>query len=168
MKILVKKQPLNEMASKVAAKPYTSVEFNNLDLEMIIFVNDSERNHLPHMHIQVRPRCEWGTNSEPIFETCVRIDVAEYSLHSNKFKKFPSTEWRDLFVELISGYINRKYGDEIFKIPCWDDTVNKWEDSLSANYNIPENCKMPNYKSLDIDNSVMSIINSRLAKIRDN
>lgn len=165
MKILVKRQPLNEMASRIISEPCDAVKYDNIALEMIIFVNDSEKHHLPHMHVQVRPRSIGGVNTSPIFETCVRIDTAEYSLHSSKFKKFPFKEWRDLFIRLMLQDVTLKFRSKTIEVPGWEDAVLKWNSSMSASYIVPEDCDMPNYSMLDIDNNLSSIISQRIAEL---
>ena len=154
---------LNEMASILAQSDCADITDMGCELEMIVFVNDSERNHPPHIHVQVRPACERGVNSEPIFETCVRLDVAEYSLHSKKFHEFPSNEWRDLFVTMMSSWSKRFR--EANSLRCWDRAVIRWNDSMSANHWVEDDCKMPDYSTLPVDDSIIASITTKLTKL---
>ena len=164
MKIkIVEKSLKTEMASILAKMQCADITDLGCELEMIVFVNDSERNHAPHMHIQVRPRCDRGTNSEPIFETCVRLDTAEYSLHSAKFREFPSGEWLELFVNLINSKSQRMR--EPAPLRCWDRAVIRWNDSMSANYWVSDDCNVPDYTKLSVDENMIPIITRKLTAL---
>lgn len=163
MKILIEKRKLVEMASTLISEPCEFISDCDVPLEMIIFINDSERNHDPHVHVQVRPQCQRGTNSAPIFETCIRIDSAEYSLHSSKFKKFPTTAWRDLFVKLMSGYTCLEDCDVSVKV--WNYTKNQWNRSMSANRWVPRECTMPDYSCLEVDTSGLVAVSQKIDEI---
>lgn len=164
MKILItEKKMLTEMASILSQCDCADITDLGCELEMIVFVNDSERNHLPHIHVQVRPACDRGINSAPIFETYVRLDIADYSLHSNKFKEFPCIEWRDLFVSLMNSQ-SRRYRESC-SLRCWDRAVIRWNDSMSANHWVEDDCKMPDYSTLTVDDSVVASIIAKLTKL---
>ena len=165
MKILIEKRKFTEMASTLISEPCDFISKCNVPLEMIIFINDSERHHDPHVHVQVRPQCQRGTNSSPIFETCVRIDVAEYSLHSNNFKKFPTVEWRDLFARLMAGYTYLE--DCEVNVRVWNYTKNQWNRSMSANRWVPRDCTMPNYPCLEVDTSALVAVNLKIDELND-
>lgn len=164
MKILItEKKMLNEMASILASHPCGTVSDCEVELEMIIFVNDSERNHLPHVHVQVRPKCDRGTNSTPVFETCVMLETAEYSFHSKKFMPFPSDDWRDLFVTLINSKSRRPRISS--EQTAWEWAVMHWNTSMSANHWVEDDCKMPDYNTLSVDDSVVASIIAKLTKL---
>ena len=165
MKILIEKTKFTEMASTLIAEPCNSVANCEIPLEMVIFINDSERHYDPHVHVQVRPQCERGVNSAPIFETCIRIDIAEYSLHSSTFKKFPVAEWKDLFVKLMSGYTYLE--DCEVNVRVWNYTKNQWNRSMSVNRWVPKECKMPNYTRLAVDTGGLTVVNNRIAELNE-
>lgn len=156
MKILIaEKKLLYEMASILVKSPCEPFNDCDIDLEMIIFVNDSERNHLPHCHVQVRPQCDRGVNAAPIFETCIRLDSPEYDLHSSKLRPFPNDVWKSLFIQLISSEVTRRFDD---KHTAWEWAVMQWDSSLSANTFIADDITMPDYSSLVVDENVIPSI----------
>lgn len=164
MKIrIVEKSLKTEMASTLVQQTCRDISDLGCELEMVIFINDSERNHEPHVHVQVRPKCDRGENSTPVFETCVRLDVAEYSLHSNKFRPFPSIEWLKLFIDLIQSKSQRPR--EVAPMMAWDRAVTRWNDSMSANYWVSDDCDMPDYSTLLIDETVLARVIAKLTEL---
>lgn len=163
MKILIaEKRVVREMASKTISNRADNLLDTDIPLEMIIFVNDSEKHHDPHMHVQIRPYDESGKNTSPVFETCVRIDVAEYSLHSRNFKPFPTQSCKDLFVKLINSPIYLKKCN--VTVESWRFIVDQRDRSMSTN-ELSDDIEMPNYSTLTIDSSSLYSINRRLDAI---
>jgi hypothetical protein len=105
-----KKQRLDEMAR---------VGFMN-DLEVIVYTDD--RGYIPHVHIIDR-----ATKGQD-FDTCIRLDKADYFLHGRHNDVLNSNERKDFNAFMNQPSRNVHYRNN------YEAAVNLWNDNNSNSY----------------------------------
>lgn len=100
--------------------------------DIIVWTNDS--GNIPHFHI-----IDSNTRGN-IFNSCIRIDKAEYFNHEGKTDKLNSQLRKDLVNFLLST-------DEDLEISNWILLISEWNRN-NSNIKISINSQMPDYINL--------------------
>lgn len=99
----------------------------------IVSVYDNEGS-VPHVHVS------FGKPRNPEFESCVRLDKAEYFNHKSTQKKLSSKQK----AELIK-FFNKKGSGKMTDISNWEFAVELWNRNNSFQL---KSSVMPNYEDL--------------------
>lgn len=118
---------LEEMAYKVG----------NINSKLMVYVNSDDSGSIPHFHIVDE------TTRGKEFNTCVRIEKAQYFTHSNKQDRLNTTQRKQL-----QKFLSQPFKRSKFNGTNWEFIVMSWNDN-NSNSNVDEKLKQPNYTNIE-------------------
>ena len=127
------REDINEMA-RVGFIPIGSEN----TIEVYVHTNDAGK--VPHFHVR-----KYGRNNSFEWETCIKLEKAEYFLHGRYKDKLPNRKTAKALHDMLSS----EYGKPGFSGTYWHFAIAMWNaNNSSVEIEVNDDSKQPDYSKL--------------------